>query len=140
MTVAAPRKRFTPDVIGVFHALSDETRLAVLDMLRAGERCVCDLQDAVGAAQSRLSFHLKVLKDAGLVTDRREGRWAYYSLNSARIAEATAALGALTASSPRAGGLKLHALGRASSAVGSVAERQPRGARATTERRGGDCC
>ena len=141
MTFAVPRKRSTPDVIGVFHALSDETRLAVLDMLRDGERCVCDLQDAVGAAQSRLSFHLKVLKDAGLVTDRREGRWAYYSLNSARIAEAIAALGALTASSPRAaGGLKLHALGRVSSVVGSRADGHPRAGRATTERRGGDCC
>ncbi|HEX5820087.1 MAG TPA: metalloregulator ArsR/SmtB family transcription factor [Gemmatimonadales bacterium] len=64
----------------LFHALSDETRLAVLEMLRGGERCVCELQDALGAAQSRLSFHLKVLKAAGLVTDRREGRWAYYAL------------------------------------------------------------
>ena len=65
----------------LFHALSDETRLAVLDMLREGERCVCDLQEALGAAQSRLSFHLKVLRDAGLVTDRREGRWSYYRLS-----------------------------------------------------------
>jgi ArsR family transcriptional regulator len=64
----------------LFHALSDETRLAVLDMLRGGERCVCELQDALDAAQSRLSFHLKVLKQAGLVTDRREGRWSYYAL------------------------------------------------------------
>ena len=64
----------------LFHALSDETRLAVLDMLRDGEKCVCDLQDALGAAQSRLSFHLKVLREAGLVSDRREGRWAYYSI------------------------------------------------------------
>ncbi len=65
----------------LFHALSDETRLAVLDMLRSGERCVCDLQGALDAAQSRLSFHLKVLRDAGLVSDRREGRWSYYRLN-----------------------------------------------------------
>jgi ArsR family transcriptional regulator len=42
---------------------------------------VCDLQDALDAAQSRLSFHLKVLKDAGLVLDRKEGRWVHYSLN-----------------------------------------------------------
>jgi ArsR family transcriptional regulator len=41
---------------------------------------VCDLTDALGTGQSRLSYHLKVLKDAGLVTDRREGRWAYYTL------------------------------------------------------------
>jgi len=63
-----------------FHALSDETRLRIIDLLRNGERCVCDLTDALDAGQSRLSFHLKVLKDAKLVTDRREGRWAYYAL------------------------------------------------------------
>ena len=64
----------------LFHALSDETRLGIVEMLRDGERCVCDLQDALGVAQSRLSYHLKVLKDAGLVTDRKEGRWSYYAL------------------------------------------------------------
>jgi ArsR family transcriptional regulator len=42
---------------------------------------VCDLTGALDAAQSRLSFHLKTLKDAGLVTDRRQGRWVYYALN-----------------------------------------------------------
>ena len=71
----------------LFHALSDETRLAVLDMLRSGEQCVCDLQGALDAAQSRLSFHLKVLKDAGLVRDRKEGRWSYYTIDSDAIAE-----------------------------------------------------
>ena len=65
-----------------FHALSDETRLRIIDLLRGGERCVCELTDALDAAQSRLSFHLKVLKDAKLVTDRREGRWAYYALDT----------------------------------------------------------
>ena len=45
-----------------------------------GEKCVCDLTDALETGQSRLSYHLKVLKDAGLVTDRREGRWSYYTL------------------------------------------------------------
>src|SRR5918995_1187665 len=71
----------------LFHALSDETRLSILKRLRFGERCVCDLTDALEAAQSRLSFHLKVLKDAGLVTDRREGRWMYYTLNTDALAE-----------------------------------------------------
>src|SRR2546429_4086132 len=64
-----------------FHALSDETRLDIVRLLSHGERCVCELQDALGAAQSRLSFHLKTLKDAGVVSDRREGRWVYYALN-----------------------------------------------------------
>jgi ArsR family transcriptional regulator, arsenate/arsenite/antimonite-responsive transcriptional repressor len=71
----------------LFHALSDETRLSILRRLRLGERCVCDLTDALDAAQSRLSFHLKVLKDAGLVTDRREGRWMYYTLNQEALGE-----------------------------------------------------
>ncbi len=71
----------------LFHALSDSTRLAVLEMLRSGERCVCELQDELGAAQSRLSFHLRVLKDAGLVADRREGRWSYYSITPGAVAE-----------------------------------------------------
>ena len=65
----------------LFHALSDVTRLALLDQLSNGERCVCELTDAMKAGQSRLSFHLKVLKEAGLVTDRREGRWSYYTLD-----------------------------------------------------------
>ena len=64
----------------LFHALSDETRLRILARLRGGERCVCELMDAVDAAQSRLSFHLRALKDAGIVIDRREGRWNYYSI------------------------------------------------------------
>ncbi len=66
---------------GWFHALSDPTRLEIVVLLSHGERCVCELQDALAAAQSRLSFHLGVLKDAGVVTDRREGRWVYYTLN-----------------------------------------------------------
>jgi ArsR family transcriptional regulator len=64
----------------LFHALSDETRLAIVERLRGGERCVCDLTDLLDAAQSRLSFHLKVLRESGLVECRKEGRWAYYWL------------------------------------------------------------
>lgn len=64
-----------------FHALSDETRVEIVCRLARGERCVCELTEAMDAAQSRLSFHLKTLKTAGLVSDRKEGRWVYYSLN-----------------------------------------------------------
>jgi ArsR family transcriptional regulator len=71
----------------MFHALSDDTRLRILQRLRGGERCVCELTDALDAAQSRLSFHLKVLKEAGLVTDRREGRWIYYTLDHETLAQ-----------------------------------------------------
>jgi ArsR family transcriptional regulator len=56
-------------------------------MLKDGELCVCELQDELGAAQSRLSFHLRVLKEAGLVSDRREGRWAYYRIVPGALGE-----------------------------------------------------
>ena len=95
----SPRK--LDRAVTLFHALSDSTRLEILEMLRAGERCVCDLQDGLDAAQSRLSFHLKVLKDVGLVTDRREGRWMYYSLNADALGEVGDLVDAL-ASSPSA--------------------------------------
>jgi ArsR family transcriptional regulator len=77
----------TDRAVPLFHALSDQTRLYILERLRRGERCVCELTDALDAAQSRLSFHLRVLKDAGLVTDRREGRWMYYTINADALAE-----------------------------------------------------
>ena len=93
--------------VQLFHALSDPTRLSILRRLRLGERCVCDLTDALDAAQSRLSFHLKVLKDAGLVTDRKDGRWMYYTVNTETLAEvgevADALAAAPTAAERRAG-------------------------------------
>ena len=63
-----------------FHALSDGTRLQILELLRDGEHCVCELTEALDLGQSLLSFHVRTLKEAGLVTDRREGRWMYYAL------------------------------------------------------------
>jgi ArsR family transcriptional regulator, arsenate/arsenite/antimonite-responsive transcriptional repressor len=88
----------------LFHALSDETRLSILECLRSCERCVCELTDHLDAAQSRLSFHLRVLKEAGLVTDRREGRWMYYNLNTDVLAEAAELAQALATPQPRRDG------------------------------------
>jgi ArsR family transcriptional regulator len=87
----------TDRAIRLFHALSDGTRLSILQRLRLGERCVCDLTDALDAAQSRLSFHLKVLKDADLVTDRRDGRWMYYTLNHGTLNEVAELIDGLAA-------------------------------------------
>ena len=81
----------------LFHALSDETRLEIIGMLAGGERCVCELTDALDAAQSRLSFHLRTLKDAGIVTDRRDGRWVYYALNNDALDAAESAVGSFKA-------------------------------------------
>jgi len=89
----APTLSASPSTIAQgFHALSDPTRLEIVELLRGGERCVCELTTALDAAQSRLSFHLRVLKDAALVTDRREGRWVYYTLNTPVLHELEAFL------------------------------------------------
>ena len=76
-----------------FQAVAEETRFEIVRRLAGGERCVCELQDDLDAAQSRLSFHLKKLKDAGVVSDRRDGRWVYYSLVPEVLEEMRAFLG-----------------------------------------------
>jgi ArsR family transcriptional regulator, arsenate/arsenite/antimonite-responsive transcriptional repressor len=77
----------TPDlIVSGFHALSEPLRVKVLDLLRQRELCVCDLCDVLGVSQSKLSFHLKTLKEANLVRSRQEGRWIYYSLNLPQFA------------------------------------------------------
>lgn len=75
-----------PAVLSGFHAFSDPLRVQVLDLLRQQELCVCDLCDRLGVSQSKLSFHLKTLREAGLVRSRQEGRWIYYSLNLPQFA------------------------------------------------------
>src|SRR3954453_8861718 len=87
MTTATRSDLDADRAVTLFHALSDATRIAILRMLRGGELCVCELQDELEAAQSRLSFHLRVLRDAGLVADRREGRWSYYRIVPDALAE-----------------------------------------------------
>jgi ArsR family transcriptional regulator, arsenate/arsenite/antimonite-responsive transcriptional repressor len=72
----------------MFHALSDPLRLQVLALLRTRELCVCELVEQLGVAQSKLSFHLKTLKEAGLVRTRQEKRWIYYSVNLAGLVAA----------------------------------------------------
>jgi len=61
-------------------ALSDETRLRVMKLLEERELCVCELMQVLDMSQPRISRHLSVLRNAGLVDDRREGKWVYYSL------------------------------------------------------------
>ncbi len=83
MQVASPVTSTT--VIAGFHALSDPIRLQVLELLRSQELCVCELCEHIGVTQSKLSFHLKILKSANLVRSRQEGRWIYYSLDLPQV-------------------------------------------------------
>jgi ArsR family transcriptional regulator len=64
-------------------ALSDATRINILHFIsQYGEVCVCDIENSFGMIQSRISRHLKILKDAGFLKVQRRGRWAYYSLTT----------------------------------------------------------
>jgi ArsR family transcriptional regulator len=67
-------------IANIFKALSDDTRLRVIKLLQDRELCVCELMQVLDMSQPRISRHLSVLKNAGLVNDRREGKWIHYSL------------------------------------------------------------
>lgn len=64
----------------LFRAMADRTRLRILNLLRGGEVCVCDLVSVLNLAQPKVSRHLAYLRKAGLVTARKDGHWAYYRL------------------------------------------------------------
>ena len=91
-----------PRIAQLCNALADEARVEIIARLLDGEKCVCDLSDALETGQSRLSYHLKVLKDAGLVTDRREGRWSYYTLAREAFLETEELLSAIRPRATRA--------------------------------------
>ncbi len=79
-----------------FHALADPIRLNLLSMIAASGSigtCVCDLVEPSGRSQPTVSHHLKILREAGLVTSERRGTWAWYFIESTRIAALKAALG-----------------------------------------------
>lgn len=67
----------------VFKAFSDPTRLRLLNLLRGGEVCVCDLTEVLHSPQPKISRHLAYLKKAGLVVSRKDGLWMYYRLGDA---------------------------------------------------------
>jgi len=67
--------------IKMFKALSDETRLRIYLLLLQGELCVCELENILNMEQSRISHGVRILKEAGLVVNRREGKWIIYVVN-----------------------------------------------------------
>jgi ArsR family transcriptional regulator len=69
------------EYVPVFKAVSDETRLKIIDMLSCGEMCACDILEEFSISQSTLSYHMKILVDSGLVNGVRDGAWMRYTLN-----------------------------------------------------------
>lgn len=80
------------DQASVFSALGDPTRLAVIEILRDGTTCVCELVPMLGIPQTLLSYHLRILREAGLVTGQRSGRRIEYALEPERLEQAQRAL------------------------------------------------
>lgn len=73
------------ELLSVFKALSDETRIRILKLLERGELCVCEIVAAFGVGQPKVSFHLAALKGAGLVKDRKDGKWMYYRIDDSDL-------------------------------------------------------
>jgi len=73
------------NLLGIFKALSEETRLRILKLLEHGELCVCDIVAALHMVQPKVSFHLAALKEAGFLKDRKQGKWTHYRLDDSDI-------------------------------------------------------
>src|SRR4030042_4463069 len=71
----------------IFDALADPTRLEILEFLRTGERCVCEIIPHVGLIQPVVSRHLRILKDTGLVRDKKDGNKRLYSITEPQVFE-----------------------------------------------------
>jgi ArsR family transcriptional regulator len=77
----------------IFNALSDPVRLGIVEFLRGGEKCVCEIVPYVDLIQPMVSRHLKILKDCGLLKYRKEGNRRLYSITDYRIVEIIDAVG-----------------------------------------------
>lgn len=80
----------------VFKAFCDEKRLAVLELLRSGEKCACVLLENLDIGQSGLSYHMKILCESGIVESRQEGKWTHYKISDQGSKEALRLLKAIT--------------------------------------------
>ncbi len=72
------------EFVPIMKALSDETRLRIIDMISCGEMCACKILEQFSITQPTLSYHMKILTECGIVDARRDGAWMHYSLNKAR--------------------------------------------------------
>ena len=85
--------------VGIMESLSDPIRINILELMMDGEICVCDIVNVTGLSQPKISYHIKILKDSGLISDRQEGRWVYYKLDLEVLSEIQNWMGNLIQSS-----------------------------------------
>jgi len=82
--------------VRVFKAFCDDNRLAIIHLLRSGEKCACVILEELDIVQSTLSHHMKILCESGIVDSRKEGKWTYYFLSDEGCGNAKALLSELT--------------------------------------------
>lgn len=73
------------EYVSLFKAISDQTRLKIVDLLSCGEMCACQLLDNFSITQPTLSYHMRILCESGIVNGRRDGAWMYYCINGGVI-------------------------------------------------------
>lgn len=86
----------------VFKAVCDEKRLYIIDLLRQGERCACQLLEDLDISQPSLSYHMKILVESGIVRSRQDGKWTHYSISQAGSNQAIELLSSITSVSDEA--------------------------------------
>jgi ArsR family transcriptional regulator len=124
------------DIVTIFKALADGTRLRVLKLLGRGELCVCEIAAALALEQPRLSFHLRILKQAGIVSVRRRERWILYRLNDADMFTRFLLLAIEERISPRQARLDRERLSRFAGREKACSPRSKGGEKACGSRRG----
>ena len=80
----------------VFKAFCDVHRLQILELLRSGEKCTCQLLEDLDVGQSSISYHMKILVESGIVESRQDGKWTHYKISDKGSAEALELLKAIT--------------------------------------------
>lgn len=90
--VAEALTPLTPDIVTALHAVAEPNRVRIVALLGHGERCVCEAGEMLDMSTGLVSHHLRTLRAAGLLCERRNGRWVYYSLDAERVAALRAAL------------------------------------------------
>ncbi|ONI44877.1 transcriptional regulator [Candidatus Epulonipiscioides gigas] len=72
-------------VAKIFKSLCDENRVAIIELLKTGDKCACEIAESLNIAQSKLSYHMKILCESGLVESWYIGKWTYYKISQSGI-------------------------------------------------------
>jgi ArsR family transcriptional regulator len=89
--------RFSQDDLSALQVIAEPNRARIIDLLRHGEHCGCDVGSALSLSPALVSHHLRALQAAGVLRERPQGRWVFYSLDQDRLAALRAAIGGILA-------------------------------------------